>query len=213
MHDIMKSIDMMEVKIENAITKDDAKKIDDRLEQLEKDLSDKIQTIRDIVDDLVTDLKKGGVKGLLEKQGKSRIDEINKRLSEIHDYDKGLKSLKDDFSKLKEEKAKEMKALVSELDRIKAGAPSGKESKKAAPLSVQLADEPAEEEAGPGESQDQDISQLMEQCHSQIDRGNIEAAKKTYGEILAIYEQSKESPGAEMLYGKIKRLYYRLQIY
>jgi len=216
MHDIMKSIDMMEVRIENAVTKDDMKKLDDRFEQLEKDLSDKIQTVRDIVDDLVTDLKKGGVKGLLEKEGKSRIDEINKKLSEIHDYEKGIKSLREDFTSQKEETAKDMKALISEIDRIKAGKASTKrdskkESKKEA-VPVQP-EEPEDSYADPMGGQSQGIGQLMEQCHSQIDRGNIEGAKKTYNEVLTIYEQSKDSPGAEQLYGRIKRLYYRLQIY
>jgi uncharacterized phage infection (PIP) family protein YhgE len=213
MHDIMKSIDMMEVKIENAVTKDGMKKVDDRLEQLEKDLTDKIQIIRDIVDDLVTDLKKGGVKDLLEKQGKSRIDEINKRLSEIHDYDKGLKSLKDDFTKLRDEKNKEVKALVSEIDKLKHGGPAPKQDssrKKASSIAPQI---PEPEEAYADPAEDKDVNQLMEQCHNQIDRGNVEDAKKTYNDILSAYEQSKESPGAEQLYGKIKRLYYRLQIY
>jgi len=209
MHDIMKSIDMMEVKIENAATKDNMKKIDDRFEQLEKDLTDKIQTIRDIVDDLVTDLKKGGVKDLLEKQGKARIDEINKRLSEIHDYEKGLKSVKEDFAKLKEEKAREIKAILSEIGSLKPGGQpvSKRESKKQPTLPLP---EPAEESYT---FQEGDINSLMEQCHSQIDKGNIEAAKKTYNQILSFYEESKESAGAEQLYGKIKRLYYRLQIY
>jgi peptidoglycan hydrolase CwlO-like protein len=217
MHDIMKSIDMMEVRIENAVTKDDAKKTDDRFEQLEKDLTDKIQAVRDIVDDLATDLKKGGVKGLLEKQGKSRVDEINKKLSEIHDYDKGLKSLKDDVAKQKEEITRDMRALISEIDRLKAGGAtkrdSKKEPKKGAVPAQTAAQIEEEADAYTASMEGQDIGQLMDECHGQIDRGNIEAAKKTYNDILAVYEQSKDMPGAEQLYGRIKRLYYRLQIY
>ena len=214
MHDIMKSIDMMEVKIENAVTKEDMKKVDDRFEQLEKDLTDKTQIIRDIVDDLVTDLKKGGVKDLLAKQGKSRIDEINKRLSEIHDYEKGLKSLKDDFARLREEKARETKVLVSEIQNLKAGArpAPGKDPKKQ-PIAAPAPDHGEAGEAYADPVQGQDISQLMDQCHGQIDSGNIESAKNTYNEIISMYEQAKDSPGAEEIYGKIKRLYYRLQIY
>ncbi|MCJ7816702.1 MAG: hypothetical protein MUP55_02485, partial [Candidatus Aenigmarchaeota archaeon] len=189
MHDIMKSIDMMEVKIENALTKDNMKKIDDRFEQLEKDLSDKIQTIRDIVDDLVTDLKKGGVKDLLEKQGKARIDEINKRLSEMSTYDKAVNSLKEDFAKLKDEKAREIKLLISEIESVKQGKVriSGKKAEqleRRRPQTPSIENSLAAEfrkqaQAAPEpdfpetDSSGQDINYLMEQCHSQIDRGNI----------------------------------------
>jgi chromosome segregation ATPase len=215
MHDIMKSIDMMDVKIENALTKDNMKKIDDRFEQLEKDLSDKIQTIRDIVDDLVTDLKKGGVKDLLEKQGKARIDEINKRLSEMSTYDKAVNSLKEDFAKLKDEKAREIKLLLAEIESVKQGKVriSGKKAAELAAEFRKQAQAALEPDSSETDSSGQDINYLIEQCHSQIDRGNIEGAKKTYNTILSFYEQSKESPGAEQIYGKIKRLYYRLQIY
>jgi chromosome segregation ATPase len=239
MHDMMKSMDMVEVKLDNALTKDDMKKVDDRFDQMENDLSDKIQTIRDIVDDLVNDLKKGGVKDLLAKQGKSRIDEINRRLSEINDYEKGLNSLRQDFAKLREEKEKGMKTLLLELERLRAARPaiqpsprqdSRKKPSRAAAQSIQAAREyvpqqPAREpeemeypdqprpreEAQPAE--EMDVIQLMEQCHSEIDSGNIEQARQLYQDVLSLYEQSKGTPQARQLYGRLKRLYYRLQIY
>ena len=65
------------------------------------------------------------------------------------------------------------------------------------------------------EPETQDVNYLIEQCHTNVDKGSIEEAKKLYSQILSAYEQAKDNPGsdAEQLYGRIKRLYYRLQIY
>ena len=206
MHDIMKSLDMMEVRIENAVKKDDMKKVDDRLEQMEADLTDKVRVIRDIVDDLVDSLKSGGVKDILAKEGKSRIDEINKKLSEISQYDKSLKDVKEELARLKQQ------VSSSPAEGLKAQTKSKKPSIQAmelAPVPVQ-----PDAQAGPA-TEGLDMDSLMELCHDQIDRGDVEAAKKTYGQILSMYEQSKDTlgPGADQAYGKIKRLYYRLQVH
>lgn len=221
MHDIMKSMDMAEVKLDNTVTKDDMKKVDDRFEQLEKDLSDKIQITRDIVDDLVTDLRKAGIKDLLAKQGKSRIDEINRRLSDINDYEKGLNSLKEDLAKLREEKDRDTKAILSELGKLRPGsqpaAPkqdSKKKKQQPSSTTIQpIQSSQASQEQEDDQLEDMDLSQLMEQCHSEIDSGNIEQARKLYQDVLSLYEQSKDSPQVQQLYGRLKRLYYRLQIY
>jgi chromosome segregation ATPase len=235
MHDMMKSLDMLEVKVENSLSKDDAKKIDDRIEQLETDLTDKIQLVRDIVDDLVTSLKKGGVKDMLKEAGKTRMDEINKKFSKIENYEKALKETNDQLTKLREEKNKEVGLLVSEVEKLKKekpamivktpaeSAPEGKKKgpEKSAPTPApapqpESEPEPEPEQAGPldyAEPEAQDINYLMEQCHARIDNGSIEEARRLYGQILSLYEQTKDSPGGEQLYGRIKRLYYRLQIY
>jgi len=203
MHDMMKTLDMMEVRIENAVKKDDMKKVDDRLEQLEADLTDKIQVIRDIVDDLVTSLKKGGVKDILAKEGRSRIDEINKRLSEISTYEKTLKEIKEDVARLRQEKGQPSAVLVKQKSKKPPG-----QAMEPAPAPA----EPLQEESG---LEGMDMNSLMELCHDQIDKGDVEAAKKTYSEILSMYEQSKDMPGsgADAAYGKIKRLYFRLQVH
>ncbi|MEM5812555.1 MAG: tetratricopeptide repeat protein, partial [Candidatus Aenigmatarchaeota archaeon] len=60
------------------------------------------------------------------------------------------------------------------------------------------------------------ISNLMEQCNRCIDNGDIEEAKRLYSHILSIYESIKNGrdyPRISDTYNKIKRIYYRLQIY
>jgi peptidoglycan hydrolase CwlO-like protein len=230
MHDMMKSMDMLEVKVENAFTKDDAKKIDDRIEQLETDLTDKIQLVRDIVDDLVTSLKKGGVKDLLKEAGKTRMDEMNKKFSDIENYEKSLKEVSDQLAKLREEKNKEVGSLISEVEKLKqekpatifkkeapaASVPGSKKKKDSVKPAQPPLIQPQQEEEKPleyAEPEAQDINYLIEQCHTNVDKGSIEEARKLYGQIISVYEQTKDSPGGEQLYGRIKRLYYRLQIY
>ncbi|MEM7816067.1 MAG: hypothetical protein QXN71_03040 [Candidatus Aenigmatarchaeota archaeon] len=225
MHDLMKSIDMLEAKVENSVSKDDFRKLDDRFEQIERDLNDRIQAIKDIVDDLVESLRRGGSKELLAKEGKSRIDEINRKLSEIKDYEKSMKALKEEFEKFREEKTKEISALVSEIQKIKEGfqvpisvasKPEKKSEKppvKEKPMTVEV---PRMEQKVDDDMSFDGISNLMEQCNRCIDNGDIEEAKRLYSHILSIYESIKNGrdyPRISDTYNKIKRIYYRLQIY
>lgn len=248
MHDMMKSLDMLEVRVENAFTKDDAKKMDDRMEQLETDLTDKIQAVRDIVDDLVTSLRKGGVKDLLKEAGKTKMDEINKKFSQLADYEKSLKETRNELAKLREEKSKEIISLTSEVEKLKRGKPAIIMKNEAVPEAKKKKDmmegrrlktegvadafkpstpsgqrQPAQTSAPQPEQKPetleyaepevQDINYLIEQCHTNVDKGSIAEARKLYSQILSAYEQAKDSPEGEQLYSRIKRLYYRLQIY
>jgi len=221
MHDMMKSLDMLEVKVENALTKDDAKKMDDRMEQLERDLSDKIQLVRDIVDDLVTSLKQGGVKDMLREAGKTRIDEINRKFSQIENYEKGLKETRDELSKLKAEKDKEIGLIVNQIgglssQPLKKEAPAPETKKKGSAKAAKTLEPEPEPEPEPEGPESDDLSSMMERCHANIDSGSIQEARKLYAEILSLYEKTKDTRAysdAEQAYGQIKRLYYRLQIY
>lgn len=212
MHDIMKAMDMMEVKVENALKKDDMKKIDDRIEQMSTELGDSIQTVRDIVDDLVTSLKKGGVKDLLAKQGKSRIDEINKHLADIGKYEKTVGELKAQMAKIEQSNQAQTKSMLSQIGSLKKEAlpeTTRLRMEKTKKQQPDMSEEPAIRSQG-------DIDGMMERCHSLIDSGSIEEARKLYDSIVNRYEKSKDSPdygNAEKVYSGIKKLYYRLQIY
>jgi len=243
MHDLMKSMDMLEVRVENAVSKDDFKKLDDRFEQLERDMTDRIGAIKDIVDDMAATLKKGGMKELLAKEGKTRIDEINKRLGQIDSFEKAVKSLQDELASVKSNKEKEISALSSKMESLKkqsassysytpaagpAPALKGRQSPAQVRSPAVAPDAEEDEEASmdlitpvTASSMSQNykedsLESMLEQCHVHIDKGDIEQARSLYSQILTIYEQSKDSgecPSPEEVYGKIKRLYYRLQIY
>jgi hypothetical protein len=83
MHDLMKSLDMLEVKLEDVLKKDDMDKINDSMEKFETRCKDDIQDIKDIVNMLVSSLKKTNLREVIEKQGIESVDSINDRLSQI----------------------------------------------------------------------------------------------------------------------------------
>lgn len=83
MHDLMKSLDMLELKLENVLKKEDMSKVDEKIKKLETEVKDQVHDIKDVVDILVSSLKKTDLKEILDKQGVETVSDVNERISNI----------------------------------------------------------------------------------------------------------------------------------
>jgi chromosome segregation ATPase len=108
MHDLMKSLDMLEVKLEGMLKKEDMEKIDESMKVLETSVKDDVRDIKDIVGMLVSSLKKTNLKEIIEKQGIESVGSINDRVSQMQNriesmekLSTGLESVKNDMDSLK----------------------------------------------------------------------------------------------------------------
>lgn len=125
MHDLMKSLDMLEVKLEDVLKREDMDKINDSMEKFETECKDDIQDIKDIVNMLVSSLKKTNLREVIEKQGIESVDSINDRLSQIQkrmeateSFMLGFESMGNDVEALK----KGVGYLKKKLDELEKGA-------------------------------------------------------------------------------------------
>ncbi len=108
MHDLMKSLDMLEVKLEDVLKKEDMTKIDEKIKKMEIALKDDVQDIKDIVNMLVSSLKKTNLKEILDKQGiesvgsiSDRVNQLQKRLEAMEGLASGMSSLQNDVEALR----------------------------------------------------------------------------------------------------------------
>lgn len=108
MHEIMKSVDLIDIKLEQSVKKDDISRVEDefakRIEALKVQWDDRLYEIKRVVDELLESLKNAGVKGMLEKVGKIKlerafaskdeIDEIKASLNELRGLSEEIRSIK-----------------------------------------------------------------------------------------------------------------------
>jgi len=95
MHDLMKAIDMLEVKLEGVLKKEDMEKIDDRIKKIEIGYKDDVQDIKDIVSMLVSSLKRTSLKDVIEKQGIESVSGINERVSDLQRRMEAIEDLRE----------------------------------------------------------------------------------------------------------------------
>jgi len=98
MHDIIKSIDMLEVKLENTLTKDAMKEIQEKFSEIEENVGEKIEGIKDVVETLLSLLK--------TPEGKKKKTEISKWLSDIESLDERIGTIVDEKTKGIEDRLK-----------------------------------------------------------------------------------------------------------
>jgi chromosome segregation ATPase len=108
MHDLMKSLDMLEVKLEDVLKKEDMGKIDERIKKMETEVKDNVQDIKDIVNMLISSLKRTNLREIIEKQGiesvgsiNDRISQLQKRLEAVEGLAGGLGSVQNDIESLR----------------------------------------------------------------------------------------------------------------
>lgn len=115
MHDLMKSLDMLEVKLEGFLKKEDMDKINDKFERLHTDYKDDIQEIKDIVNLLVSSLKKTNLKDVIEKQGIDSIGSVNDRLGQFQKRLENVEVISKDMGMIEND----IQALKKGMDYVK----------------------------------------------------------------------------------------------
>jgi hypothetical protein len=80
MHEIMKVVDMLETRFDETAKKDDLKKlegsIEEKLEGVKTGNDDRLYELKKLIDNLLSALKEGGIRGVLESVGKSKLDKM-----------------------------------------------------------------------------------------------------------------------------------------
>jgi len=115
MHDLMKSLDMLEIKLEDVLKKEDMGKIDERIKKMETDIKDDVQDIKDIVNMLVSSLKRTNLKEVIEKQGIESVSGINDRVSDLQRRLEAMEGLGKNIESLENE----TEALRRGIDYLK----------------------------------------------------------------------------------------------
>ncbi|MCK4634911.1 MAG: hypothetical protein KAT37_03490 [Candidatus Aenigmarchaeota archaeon] len=116
--ELMKSVDMMEIKVEKIVTKDKLEEIKKSIEEKMKnnkiDFEDKIYDLKDFLEDIIS--KSGGIKLLKSRQVMPWRIEMEKKMNEI---EKLLGSSKSDIIKIGNfrRELEELKRNVKGLDR------------------------------------------------------------------------------------------------
>ncbi|MFH1978145.1 MAG: hypothetical protein ABIJ92_02370 [Candidatus Aenigmatarchaeota archaeon] len=121
LNEIMKSVDLIEIKLDKTANKDDLTDIDDRLKNIHIAYDDKVQDMKDLMQKLVKTMKEKGFKDIekgvvkINKDFASRkeIEDMTKRLDEIR------KNMQDTRSRIqKVETAKSDKRLPEEYEQL-----------------------------------------------------------------------------------------------
>jgi len=238
MHELMKTVDMIDIKLDQMVKKDDVKMVEDdfakKIEAARMEWDDKIYDVKKIVDELLEALKNAGVKGMLEKMGKvklkrafatkNELDEIRRRLGD-------LKSLSDEIKDMKmrqfmaaerpaREEPKGQKPMIPKAPAKEAAKPEV--AREAGPRPAQS---PPQQEPMPQDVREgiesvgmvaEKLSSIIEQAGEAVKAGQTEIARGKYLEALSLYNQLSQTSTpeeAEELYARIRKLYNRLRIY
>jgi len=123
MKDILKSLDILEVKMENVVTKDKnqelEKKIEEQISELKIDTEDKIYKLKDIIEEVISKVDKNELQSTLKKI-KDEFETIQENLEKTKEEIKNdiLNEVKDDISQ-KLEKFNEINEKLQNIEKIK----------------------------------------------------------------------------------------------
>jgi tetratricopeptide (TPR) repeat protein len=204
MHEVMKSIDAVDIKLEKLAGKDEMKRIDDKMESIKKEHEDRINEIKDVVKKLVISLKKKGI---------AKIPVGEDKTVETVDYasKEDLKMIKDRLMTIeqvvKEKKeAKEiMKKTPETHELLYETKPKTTEYQEAEKTQKQIQKFRMPED---------EFDHVVYDAEENVRKGNINAARTLYEKALVLYnklEQGKSMEDANRMYSKIKELYNMLQ--
>jgi chromosome segregation ATPase len=197
MHEIMKSLDMLETRFDETSKKDDIKKLESRVdkkfEKMKTESEDRIYDLKKMLDELLTSLKHGGMKGMLEKVGKVNLERMFASRGDLEEIRTKLDLLRDTSMKT----AREKQAEFGISRRIPKAPPRG-----ARP--------------GPVMGIQDRVDSILDQAEEAIKLGNHDLARNLYRQALSLYNQLNQAESyqeAVKLYEKIRHLYSRLRIY
>jgi hypothetical protein len=240
MHELMKTVDMIDIKLDQMVKKDDVKMVEDefakKIEATRMEWDDKIYDVKKIVDELLESLKNAGVKGMLEKVGKLKLKSAFATRNELTDIKRRLDDLRSLSDEIKDLKMRQF--IAAEKPSVEPVAKTGRRPIPKAPAREEL--KPAQEdaeEAGPRAAPSppqQEVPQevkegmesvgmvaeklisIIEQAGEAVKAGQTEIARSKYLEALSLYNQLSQAATpeeAEELYERIRKLYNRLRIY
>lgn len=185
-YELMKTLDSFEVRLEKFVKKEKFDDVLKRIEDMKTEYEIRIDDMKEIVDRLLSDLKKGGIKKVLSKCGDEKLKEIQKALERLE---------------TEEKKGKEKK------ETVKAGKPSPPKvavrPAPAPPKPVKMPPRPGPEPppkpadmpprpVPSGESKAAgEILNISNQIQKLIAEKRVQEAKKMYERMLSSYESLK----------------------
>jgi chromosome segregation ATPase len=215
MHEIMKTMDLIETKLEEASKKDDLKKlessIDEKFERARTETDDKFYDVRNLIDDLLTALKNAGIKGVLEKVGKVNLERTFATKSDVEEIKVKLETLRGATVETAREKQREFAREKPKPEKTIPEAPL-REVPQQAPAQAQ----PATPQVSPVQGIQDKVDSMIDQAEEAIKMGNLDIAKNLYREALSFYNQLNQAESyqeAMVIYDRIRSLYSRLRIY
>jgi hypothetical protein len=227
---------MIDIKLDQMVKKEDLKKSDERFEKrieaAKMEWDDKTYEIRKVVDELLEGLKNAGVKGMLEKIGKVKLEKAFASKDEVEEIKmkiKELRGLSDEMRELKKKEFVQAEHPTKEesIDSVREGIKKSEGPKETA---KKAEEKPEAQKDAPGVGMSQEVSEGMESVEGVVEKLNIiieeaseavrlgqtDIAKGKYREALSLYDQLSKTAtpeDAERLYDNIKKLYNRLRIY
>lgn len=214
MHEIMKTMDMLETKLEETSKKDDLKKLegsmDEKFERARTETDDKFYDVRNLIDDLLAALKNAGIKGVLEKVGKVNLERTFATKSDVEEVRTKLESLREAAIETAKEKQREFAREKPKPERVIPEAPL-REVPKQTPAQAQQAGQ-----VSPVLGIQDKVDSMIDQAEEAIKMGNLDVARNLYREALSLYNQLNQAESyqdAMVIYDRIKSLYSRLRIY
>jgi chromosome segregation ATPase len=214
MHEIMKTMDMLETKLEETSKKDDLKKlegsIDEKFERARTETDDKFYDVRNLIDDLLAALKNAGIKGVLEKVGKVNLERTFATKTDVEEVRTKLESLREAAIETAREKQREFAREGPKPSRQIPEAPL-RETPEKTPAQAQQAGQ-----VSPVLGIQDKVDSMIDQAEEAIKMGNLDIARNLYREALSLYNQLNQAESyqeAMVIYDRIKSLYSRLRIY
>jgi hypothetical protein len=208
MHEIMKTVDTFEARLEGTVKKDDLGKlkdsVDTRFEKTVTEMDDKIYDVRKLLESLLDALREGGIKGVLESASKSRLEERFATKNDLDEIRTRLEALRNAARKVVSEKQRE---FAGEMPR-----PSGEIPR--APARVAPAG--AEKEEGPIAGIKDRVDSLIGQADEAIKAGSMDDARSHYREAVSLFNQlsgAESYDEAVLVFERMNRLYRRLRLY
>lgn len=130
--ELMKSVDVMEIKVEKVVTKEELEKKEKELREdinnNKMDLEDRLYDLKDFLEDIIA--KSGGIKFLKSRQivpwrieMEEKIKQIDKMLknpgsgTDVNNFKKDMKNLKEEVDDLQEQ-GKEIEKMEGEIEKI-----------------------------------------------------------------------------------------------
>jgi chromosome segregation ATPase len=214
MHEIMKTVDAIETRVQEIVKKDDIKRMEDSIDErfgtVNTAIDDKVYDVKKLLDELLTGLKNAGIKGVLESTGRSKLEEMFATKNDVDELKAKLDVLREKTTNVAADKQKEfMKQIAAKKSgkKLIPDAPFKEEPKpKAAPVN----------QRGTVMEIKKNIDSMLDRAENSIRIGNMDAAKSMYKEALMMYNQLNHAHNyqdAAEIYERITHLYSRLRIY
>ena len=124
MHEIMKSMDMVEARLGEVVKKSDLKKsegsVDERLQRVSVKSDDSTHEVKSLLNELLSGLEEAGVKGVLEKAAKSKTERMFATREDLERLAASIKEVEERSKKHAESASRsEVSRLWKELERLR----------------------------------------------------------------------------------------------